>query len=269
MPEEEKKLEKFVNSSGFPLQIGLHHLIDKTRSNHGWKVLSSEHPWHNIESGKSGFADLILENQHQVQLMVIECKRVRDTSWVFLVPSKQPKSRRHANTWVTNIRDGKLIHFDWVDLTLDPVSPQAEFCVIPGQDPRSKPMLERTSADLIEATESIANEEYQIHRSGQEFLRIYFSAIVTTAEIKVCFFDPDEIDVKTGEITNAQFETVPYLRFRKSLSTKSNKNLKAQHIMEAVRAKERTVFVVNSNEINKLLREWDIDRFPANVIYNW
>ncbi len=269
MPADAKKLEKFVNSSGFPFQIGIKHLIENTKGNHGWNVLSSEHPWHNNDSGNSGFADLVLEDQNRVQLMVIECKRVRDTSWVFLVPSKQPKSRRHANTWVTNIQNGKLIHLNWVDLTLDPVSHQAEFCVIPGQDPKSKHMLERTSAELIEATESIAIEEYQIHRSGQEFIRIYFSAIVTTAEIKVCFFDPNEIDVKTGEIKNARFETVPFLRFRKSLSTKSNKDLKVNHIIEAVRAKERTVFVINSHEINTLLREWDLDKFPANVMYKW
>ncbi len=92
----DEKLPGFVNSSGFPLQLGIERLVEATRERHGWRALSREHPWRNEASGTGGFIDLILENHHRVQVMVTECKRVRDTVWIFLVPSKEEKLRRHV-----------------------------------------------------------------------------------------------------------------------------------------------------------------------------
>ena len=76
-------LEKHVNNSGFPLQIGLAHQVKSTTSRHGWKVLYQEHSWKN--ESEAGFIDLVLEDKHRTWLMNIECKRVLDTSWLFLV----------------------------------------------------------------------------------------------------------------------------------------------------------------------------------------
>ena len=87
--DAKEKLEKLVNSSGFPLQIALQHLIESKKSDHGWDVLSHEHPWANKEAGSEGFIDLILVNNSDRHIMVVECKRVRDTYWIFLVPSEK------------------------------------------------------------------------------------------------------------------------------------------------------------------------------------
>src|SRR5437899_1635740 len=77
-------LRKMVNTSGFPFQLGVEREVKETRLRHGWEVLPREHPWRQAESGKSGYIDLILSKGFA--RMVVECKRPRDGTWVFLVP---------------------------------------------------------------------------------------------------------------------------------------------------------------------------------------
>lgn len=259
---DDKKLKDHVNSSGFPLQIGLEHYIDATKDSHGWRVLSSEHPWRSEESGNSGFIDIILEKK-TATVITIECKRVQNTAWIFLVPSKDPPKKETLTIcWITrNFPNAGFNRFGWNSLQHFPESPEAKFCVIPGQDERGKPMLERIAADIIEATEALANQEMVLMSKGSTYSRIYFPTIVTTAEIKVCYFDPADINVSLGKIDNdkARFETVPCVRFRKSLTADSRHIPDVQNIRDLNRAKERTVIVINSNELTGILSKWKID----------
>ena len=212
--------------------------------------------------------DLVLIDQHDTQFLVLECKRVRNAKWVFLTPSKESKHRTHAKTWISYLQNEKR-HFGWHDLTLNPSSPEAGFCVIRGQDKDSKPMMERIASDLVDATESIALEEIKYEKPGIlfEFLRICSSVIVTTAEIVVCRFDPSDISIENGEISNAQFETVPLVRFRKSLTTELPSNLNPRNLAEAIKAKERTVFIVNASNFVSILTEWEI--YGSGPWSNW
>lgn len=251
-----EKLKSLVNSSGFPLQIGLAHQIESTRQSHGWRVLLTEHPWQHSETSEDGFIDLVLEHQHETQVMVIECKRVRDTEWIFLIPKESPNPRAVANTWITYLQGDNTRKFDWTNLTPDPKSYQSEFCVVHGQDPKAKPMLERVAAQLVDSTEAFALEEHQIQKSNRHFLRIYANVIVTTAEIKVCKFKPDDIDIATGEIVATNFETVPWVRFQKSLTTRPAKLQSAKHVAEVAKENERTVFVVHSEHFIEFLTQW-------------
>jgi hypothetical protein len=148
-------------------------------------------------------------------------------------------------------------------------SPEAGFCVIRGQDKDSKPMMERIASDLVDAAESIALEEIKYEKPGNlfEFLRICSPVIVTTAEIIVCKFDPSEISIENGEISNAQFETVPLVRFRKSLTTELPSSLNPRNLAEAIKAKERTVFIVNASNFVSILNKWEI--YGTGPWINW
>ena len=242
---DDKKLLDIVNKSGFPLQIGVRHLIDESVG--GWHTLAEEHPWNHPEWSNAGFIDLIVTDSNNVQRLVIECKRVQNTSWIFLVEPKN-KSRSYARFWAT--KKG-LSRNGYNDGHLEPSSPQSEFCVVPGQDSKSKPMLERIAAKLVLATEALAAEESQMKSIKNS--KLYFPVIVTTAELKICVLDPNNITVNSGMLEKATFETVPFVRFRKCLMSWP---IYAGSIEETSERMERTVLVMNASHIPELLSEW-------------
>ena len=249
-------LKKIVNLSGFPLQIGLKNVIEQTSLGHGWRVLSEEHPWMHNEANKEGFIDLILADNVNTFRMIIECKRVRDTEWIFLNPSTDIRSTRHARFWHSLIDEqGSHVKvFDWTDIDIYPPTPEAMFCVIPGQDSKSPPMLERVAGDLVNAVEIFAAEELSRGKyDNSDFKRFYIPTIVTTAELKICKFDPANISIKDGEIPNdAEFETVPFIRFRKSLSTKV---AAMPTLGRSIATRERTILIINSSHLTQMLIE--------------
>jgi len=257
----DQKLRKVVNSSGFPLQIGIKHAVEMASEEQKWGVWAEEHPWKNQISGEDGFADLVLDHYHETQMLIVECKRVRDSQWIFLVPSNSEKKFAHAKSWTTYLPKWS----GWLDWTLKPYSFESNFCVVPGQDAKAKPMLERTASSIIEATEAFAMEEHALGVARPDHLRVYFPVIVTTADLKICRFDPGEIDLKSGEITNCEFEDVQFIRFRKSLTARIEESSE-KDITKVLRQKERTVFVVNSESFIDFLKQWELGDPPRFLV---
>jgi hypothetical protein len=261
----EVKLQNFVNSSGFPLQIGIQNQVEKSFDVHGWTILSREQPWYNKETGNNGFVDLVLSNKEDTQRIIVECKRVRDTKWIFLNPSAEYTERRHATFWLTSIdNNNNTKFFNWTDAAIDPPSSESEFCVVPGQDNRSKPLLERTAAEQVEATEAIAYEESQLHKhDASHFLGFYFPVIVTTAELQICSFNPNDVCIKKGEVEKCKFKIVPFVRFRKSLTTRQQSYAGKKNLKDIIRAKERTVFIVSASQFIEFIQKLEIPESPS------
>ncbi|CAN2041736.1 hypothetical protein GMMP15_570013 [Candidatus Magnetomoraceae bacterium gMMP-15] len=109
--------------------------------------------------------------------------------------------------------------------------------------------------------EALAKEDYHLFKDKPDYIHIYLNVIVTTAQLKLCTFSPESVSIDNGLISNAQFKTVPYLRFRKSLSTKSVEDLNLSELTyyNLTQAKENTIFVVNSNSIMDFLNKFEID----------
>jgi hypothetical protein len=259
--DEQEPLRKIVNSSGFPLQIAIRHAVKKAARDQKWGVWAEEHPWKNEDSGESGFIDLVLDHLDERQILIVECKRVRDSKWIFLIPLSEQNRIRRARSWTT-INDGPedLSLSNWSDWNVRPYSFESKFCVVPGQDPKAKPMLERIASGLVEATEAFAMEELRLG-VPENGLRTYFSAIVTTADLKTCMFDPNaEIDLKTGDITDCQFQDIPFIRFRKSLTTRIEEpsRMGIEEVQEIFLEKERTVFVISSCFFLDFLKQWKL-----------
>ena len=148
-------LQKHVNNSGFPLQLAIANLVIST---HNWNVLYEEHNW--VQDNNNGFIDLVIEDQYKTWLMNIECKRVRDSKWIFLRDTNATPTRRHAKLWVSSRRDGEsLNHFGWADVPMDPDTAQSSYCVVPGQDSKARPMLERIASNVVISTEARALQE--------------------------------------------------------------------------------------------------------------
>lgn len=253
-----------ANNSGFPLQVAVEYLVGETTSDHGWRVQYAEHAWTNRGDERSGFIDLVLRDQYQTSSIVIECKRVRHTSWLFMRADGTDKARRHCKSWVSRYAEGRMKYFGWHDLTLEPRCVEAMYCTTRGQA-GAKPMLERIAAEVVPSTEALAWEEKDYRPEAMDHVRFYFSAIVTTAELKVCRFSPQQISLTAGEIDNAEFTTVPYVRFRKQLSPR-NEPFTVQDYTSGnnpVRRKEHTVFVVNSASLSDFLAGFEIDNDSA------
>jgi len=255
------KLKKMVNRSGFPLQIGLAHHVRQTSGRHGWQVLYQEHAWRNKLESTDGFVDLVLADKNGAIILIIECKRVLDSSWVFLLPHKETGGRRHAKAWVSRFNGSNFQHFDWKDVTLEPTTPESAYCLVPGQDAKAKPMLERIAAEVMFATEAIAAEDKPFVIRRGDSVRMYFNVIVTTAALKLCYIDPSKVRIRDGTMTDGEFPAGTYVRFRKQLSTRELTWPKSFSFSPdvLVNAKENTVFVVNSEHFVDFLSEFEVD----------
>ncbi len=172
----------------------------------------------------------------------------------------------HVKAWVTQYVEGALRRFYWTDLTLDPSTPEAEYCVVPGQDAKSKPMIERIGADLVSATLALAKEEQPLLAVKQNVTRIYFSVLVTTARLTVCTFDPTMIALQDGKISKGTFLEVPFVRFRKQLSTRPLDESEVAEVSNTslANAKEHTVFVVQAESLLSFLAEFELDGNAIN-----
>jgi len=131
---------------------------------------------------------------------------------------------------------------------------------VAGQDQKSKPMIERIGAELVDATQFFADQDCNYYKSQPDFIRIFLPVIITTAELKVCEFDVEDVSLDMGEIDKSEAKTVPYLRFRKQLSHRkySNQFLHGVNYRDIDNEKENTIFVVNSNHIVEFLDEIEI-----------
>lgn len=265
MPTSEE-LKRIVNASGFLFQLRVESEVQATKDVHQWEVLAREHPWHQAESGKSGYIDLVLDSGQtrrsgggQIRL-VIECKRSRDATWVFLVPDISPKGTLVRSLWATSTSP-KPEHdrSGWHDLYAEPASYLSEFCQVRGTGEGQSPMLERISQNLLDSTDNLAFEEIHLYEAqGKRF--IYLPVIVTNADLQVCKFRSEEVSLEDGTLKSGAFESVPFIRFHKSLATRLNPKVALRTIPMANSDKMRTVIVVSSTYLSELLEHWYFDR---------
>jgi hypothetical protein len=259
-----------VNASGFPFQLRVLHEVQATSGiRHKWTPLPQEHYWANPQSDAEGFIDLILERQRITGddwYMVIECKRQRGGNWVFLTPGEQRK-RWNAHMLRAHRQYGMprtLLSLTWVESEFDPSSLVSPFCTVPGQSDRQTPKLEGISKALLDSIESLAEKQLDIgpelSGAGSEHTAFYIPVIVTNTELMVCQFEPQDVDMLAGELdaSSGKFQSVPYIRFRKSMATRFPTGKVPMSLREDNRENERTVFVVHAPSLPEFLAAWDL-----------
>lgn len=248
-----------ANSSGFPLQIGVTHAINQSLE---WRVVVEEHPWQSDETGTEGFIDIVaMKRPPGFGAMIIECKRVRQAAWVFLLPKTPPTVRSNATVWYSRRTDGNWVHSDWNNWQPEPSTYQSQYCAIPGQEQGRRNLLERTASDLVNSVEAIAHQELElIEQIGTaNFSRIYVPMLVTTAHLFATSFDPSAITLNDGSLpTDPAITEVPYIRFRKALSARSGSS-SASSLSELNKASERTIFVVHAESVTKFLNQFKLE----------
>ena len=261
-----------VNRSGFPFQFRVFDEIQRTSSLHKWSVSTWEHPWLNRPTETSGFVDLVLENTAvHTQRMVIECKRVRaqdkrQLQWVFLIPVGEAKPIRTASCLEIECQtQDRGIISDirvWDNVDVIPDSPEAEICILPSDETRNKPILEHLASYVLDSVQGLAQEEVNIQttQAGAGHLRRFiFPVIVTNATILLCQFNPRLINIKDGTLDDSSttLTPVPFIRFRKSLSTRFPEGT-FHSLAQANTARHRTVFIVNADSLPAFLKAWQM-----------
>jgi hypothetical protein len=266
MAETKDTLTDVINASGFLFQLRLEEEIRKSRpaSPLGeWQQIAKEHKWIDSLDGKEGFIDIVLE-AGGITRLVIECKRVTDASWLFLVPYDVNETRRGQFLW-TESKDNT---FDWHNFNFNPSSLESAFCIVRGQGEKDTPLLERLSSLLLRSTESLANEELRLAKQERK-IRIYLPVIVTNAVLYACRFNISDINIHTGKLSESDFKEVPFIRFRKNLSStirsESPFNINLNEINQQ---NERTVLIIHAKELTTTLRNLDVP-YTLNAPWPW
>lgn len=118
---------------------------------------------------------------------------------------------------------------------------------------------------MVYSTESLAFEDKALNVDVEDERHVYFNLIVTTATLQLCSFEPSDVSIKDGTVEEPAFQEVPYIRFRKQLSPTYNL-LEACNVsgQSRARAKENTVFVVNSEHLVEFLIDFELDNSRMN-----
>ena len=260
-----------IDRSGYPLQVAIAHLVESRKQAHGWRVIYEEHAWKH-KDGERGFIDVVLEHENMQVVLVVECKRIQKSEWMLLPTNGNAQPRRVARG-LRIVRTGGAVNgviSGWADESLDPKSPEAAFCVMSRDS--GNLTVDNVGAELVLATEALESEEsYYLDRRGGDSMRVYFPAIVTTAPLKVCSFDPKHISLKDGLVPlDAKVEVARFVRFTKQLSTDVAQSNGMVRIARSIvygqeagilaRAKKRTSFIINAEALDEFLCKFVIDR---------
>jgi hypothetical protein len=148
---------------------------------------------------------------------------------------------------------------EWCDVWIAPRSPVAQYCVVRKNNQRTQELLEKTAAEVVRATEAVAQQNVDIHRQQRARLSgVYVPVIVTTARLSVCDFDPSRFDPAAGEIPGGDFNEVGMVRFAKSFSHPTSYGNAAQ--LEDVAAMSgHSVLIVQSQFFPEFLMRWQFD----------
>lgn len=264
MAEDKKSLTNLVNASGFVFQLAVANSI-RSSGGHEWEIIAEEHPWHDPESDAEGFIDIVIKKG--AVTFVIECKRSKEGSWVFLAPAGSDHVRRVRMLWVAGTQKKKT-GSGWDDIDFLPPSDEARFCVVRGTGEGEKSLLERLASQLCMAADSLANEDASLRpNKGQDFYCLYVPVIVTNADIHICKLSPEKVSLATGNISEGDFSSSQVVRFRKSFSSKAPPNASAQDLSMSATERERTILVVSASSLVVFLEKLDIrkdmfDRWP-------
>ena len=269
MPEDKQSLLNIINASGFLFQLRVEREIRRMHQHRdaNWAVVSREHRWTDPLSSSERFIDLVL--QSYAGRMVVECKRVQDATWVFLIDDGKVDIGRARLLW-TYLTGEHGPASGWDEFRFSYSSPESSFCVVRGQGEGDAPMLERLAGLVLRSTEVLAQQELQMGTKrpyGPAW--IYLPAIVTNAKLYISKFNPDEIDIQSGTLSDADFQAVPMVRFRKALSTTITANNVVTSLQKAAEEQQRTVFVINADNLKSVLPGAEIFPFGTSGSDKW
>lgn len=243
--------QKLLNASGFAFQLAIEAAIRVNRGPLHWRIVGREHPWNSGSS--TGFADIVLTCGNL--FLVVECKRTREAVWMFLMPDDQQISRSHAKVAWVDTKPHRKALAGWGDIQIYPSSPESDFCAVRGQGENDRPMLERIAAQVVSAADGLCADLVTLHERSAR-TKVVVPVIVTNADLVIAQFDPSTVDLSVAEVTNAEFTSVPHVRFRKTLHRATlDLDYEPEELRDLTESSVRTVFVVRASALTDWLCE--------------
>lgn len=254
-----KTPQAIINESGYPLQILIEHLVNASKEKHNWSVISREYRWFNPENQQEGFIDLLQEYTGKVLRMVIECKRYSG-SWIFITPESEIEKTKVARVLHPKEPEFKLL---WTDERASPESHKSSFCVLETEGKRDNRTLEKIAGEVLVSLESVAKSEVDIWKKKETGWRnkVYIPVIVTTADIKRIVFNEIDVDIENGNIfdSKSEVESVPYIRFAKSITTSLSFEYPKNFELSNIHAiNERMIFIVQAKHFIEFLKNFSM-----------
>jgi len=253
-----KTVDDILNETGYPLQIHLEELIKDTYKRHFWHVLVNEHRWINGEKKDDGYIDFVLYRDQSKLRLVVECKRIKEGSWNFLLPTETEQIINELKFRALSI-DRKTAKYSFNDLGIKPESLVSSFCVMETKGEKDTRTLEKLSGELLLSIEYLQIDETDLlndlQKGADRYQYVYIPIIVTTAKLQTVKFIPSTVDIKSGNLTDSKKEPVEFIRFQKNLATHLNieKTPEIYSLQELNQAYDRTIFVVQAESFIRFL----------------
>jgi hypothetical protein len=84
--------------------------------------------------------------------------------------------------------------------------------------------------------------------------------IITSAKLRVCYYDPENIDLSSGILSEAEFIDVPFIRFTKSAVTRIPTSKPPSNLEQSAQENERSVLIIDVNHLSSVLsNKWEFD----------
>lgn len=243
---------ELLNRSGIPFQLAVEREVRRVAPTHAFEFVGREVPW------ERGFLDLLVRNPESY--VGIECKRVENQSWTFVVTNEEAlrETRCRLEWYNPRVPEGQVfnLHDSNVfcsEFTIVEPCPESEFCVIPKGGPIKT--LEEIASEVLSACHDILDRGDLYH--PQDRWESIVPVIMTNATLLVCQIDLSKVDLPTGRIDSSTgvFREVKWVRFRKTLvhdrsNTYSEDPLRPS---EWIADRERTVFVMRPEALSQFM----------------
>jgi hypothetical protein len=256
-----------LTDSGFPFQLGIKRLANQSPS---WQVALTEHPWRDSLQETDRFIDLVIRDRQAFVNLVVECKRSRETEWMFLretVSAEFTNNRVNVRARVIGRHRNGHVTSEWMNTEFVPGSPEANFCVVRKNKGKSDDLIERPAAEIVRATEALAHQEHVLHSKDEQYIRrIYIPVIVSNAKMFICDGEWDKLNVESGEVAFSNIQPVDFVRFRKSFSASLPQAAVAKDASAFAELSERTVVVVQAGALLDFLRKWGLPLGQAEFL---
>ena len=139
------------------------------------------------------------------------------------------------------------------DVEFWPATIEAAYCIFELQDEKS-PMLEKIADSLLPSVEAAGTDWLSHTWAGNGESSVFIPVIVTNATLYTLTFDASCVSMVDGTLPSGEFQTVPFIRFRKGLSqTEAGENVR--NFSDANRQQQKTMLIVNAAELSGMLTQ--------------